>query len=76
MEIKNINPFYSVDVKSDGTLNVFYKLRGKTIFKGHLNSTPLNEKQINKIIKKISEILNHKIYVNDDNEADFLHSLL
>ena len=75
MEIKNINPFYSVDVKSDGTLNVFYKLRGKTIFKGHLNSTPLNEKQINKIIKKISEILNHKIYVNDDNEADFLHSL-
>ena len=75
MEIKNINPFYSVDVKSDGTLNVFYKLRGKTIFKGHLISTPLNEKQINKIIKKISEILNHKIYVNDDNEADFLHSL-
>lgn len=75
MEMKNINPFYSVEVKSDGTLDVFYKLRGKTIFKGHLNSTPLNEKQINKIIKKISEILNHKIYVNDDNEADFLHSL-
>ena len=74
MEMKNINPFYSVEVKSDGTLDVFYKLRGKTIFKGHLNSAPLNEKQINKIIKKISEILNHKIYVND-NEADFLHSL-